>query len=132
MKISQIKETCIYSRDIEGTISFYRDKVGLELFGYKEGKYAFFRAGSSVLLCFNPDDSKFKTSIPPHFGEGHLHFAFETSKADYPKWKSHIEKQGITIDHEQDWGNGFFSFYFRDNNNHCIEFITPGFWEYDG
>ena len=39
-------------------------------------------------------------------------FAFETSKEDYPKWKSHIQKQGISIDHEQDWGNGFFSFYF--------------------
>ena len=43
-------------------------------------------------MCFNPDDSKYKTAIPPHYGEGHLHFAFETSKEDYPKWKSHIEE----------------------------------------
>src|SRR5215218_5612952 len=75
MKFIQIKETCIYFRDLALARSFYHEKLGLPIISFVPGKHIFFRAGSSVLLCFNPDDSRAKTSPPPHFSEGKYHFA---------------------------------------------------------
>lgn len=60
MKFLKIKETCLYIRDLERAKKFYHETLELPLISYVEGKHIFFRAGDSVLLCFNPDDSKNK------------------------------------------------------------------------
>jgi len=51
--------------------------MGLSIIGFVENRHIFFRAGSSVLLCFNPETTKKEERLPPHFGTGQLHFAFE-------------------------------------------------------
>lgn len=53
-----IKETCLYVADTERTRTFYADRLGLECFNHKPGLLVFFRAGSSVLLCFNADRTR--------------------------------------------------------------------------
>ncbi len=128
-KISKIKETVLYVKDIEATEKFYHGLLGLPVISKDEGRLIFFRAGESVLLCFEPEQSKVKTSAPPHYGYGNLHYAFECSRDDYEPWKEKIRSLGIEIEREIDWGNDVFSFYFRDPDNHCCEILMPGLWD---
>ncbi len=129
MDFTQIKETCLYVRDLEQTKQFYHEKLGLPLISHVEGRHVFFRAGSSVLLCFNPEVTKREETLPPHFGEGKLHLAFETSPENYDAWKEKIAAEGIAIVHEQPWGKRFHSFYFYDPDGHCLEIVERGMWD---
>ena len=96
LRIRQIKETCIYSRDLESMKAFYEGLLGLEIINYLPGKHIFFRAGTSVLLCFNPDDSRLKKSPPGHYAEGKYHFAFEVAHGDYETHKIAIAQKEIS------------------------------------
>lgn len=74
MNVLKIKETCLYLKDLEQARSFYHEVLGLPVISYVEEKHIFFRVGTSVLLCFNPEDSKAKTSPPAHYGGGKATF----------------------------------------------------------
>src|SRR6476659_9715295 len=97
MNFKKVKETCLYISDLEGAKSFYHDVLALPIINYAEGKHLFLRAGDSVLLLFNPEDSRNKKSPPAHFGGGKQHFAFEVSKEDYETSKQAIIERGIKI-----------------------------------
>ena len=127
--ITGIKETCLYVADTERTRGFYADRLGLECFNHQPGVLAFFRAGSCVLLCFDPERTKEKTQLPSHFGSGELHFAFETPPDHYDAWRAHVVAAGIAIEHDHVWPHGHRSFYFRDPDRHCVEIIEAGMWE---
>ena len=131
MKVKRIKETCLYVADLHRTRDFYEGKLGLECMTLDEGRHVFFRAGDSVLLCFNPEDSRTKTHLPPHWGKGVLHLAFDVAREDYEGWKEKVSAAGIPITHEQDWGRGILSFYFDDPDGHCIEILMEGLWDPD-
>ena len=124
-----IKETCLYVADTERTRIFYAELLGLECFNHQPGVLAFFRAGNSVLLCFNPERSTVKKGVPRHFGTGELHFAFEAAKEHYDAWRAHVVAAGITIEHDHVWPHGHRSFYFRDPDRHCVEILEEGMWE---
>jgi len=129
MKFKQIKETCIYSRDLIAAREFYHDLLGLAIIGEQTGKHIFFRAGSSVLLCFNPDDSRLKQSPPAHFAEGKYHFAFEVNAEEYEKHKTEIVNKGIPIIESLVWKNGQESFYFNDPIGNVVEIVPEGIWD---
>jgi catechol-2,3-dioxygenase len=66
---------------------FYVNKIGLEFVSEEKGRHVFLRAGRSMLLIFNPDntkneeDSKFPTHgaiAPPAC----IHLALEIEKKD--------------------------------------------------
>jgi catechol 2,3-dioxygenase-like lactoylglutathione lyase family enzyme len=114
MNFLKIKETCLYLNDLEGAKNFYNQILGLPVINYVPGKHIFFRAGVSVLLCFNPDDSRTKLSPPAHYGGGRQHFAFEVPVAEYEKAKERIVALGIKIIDEVTWPSGAKSFYFND------------------
>lgn len=130
MNIIKIKETCLYVHDLEQAKAFYQEVLGLSLISYVPGKHIFFRAGSSVLLCFNPEDSKTKKSPPAHFGGGEQHFAFEVPKSDYYLTKKEIITRGITIIDEVIWESGAESFYFKDPEGNVLEVVPDaGIWD---
>jgi len=130
MNILKIKETCFYSKNLDGVKSFYHGILGLPIISYVPAKHIFFRTGSSVLLCFNPDDSKHKTSPPGHYGEGKLHFAFEVMETDYHKTKQEIREKGIEITKEVVWQTGKESFYFEDPEGNVLEVVPDsGIWD---
>jgi catechol 2,3-dioxygenase-like lactoylglutathione lyase family enzyme len=126
MKFLKIKETCLYVHDLEAAKSFYHGKLGLEVINYLPGKHIFFRAGSSVLLCFNPEDSRQKKSPPAHYGGGKQHFAFEVPEADYAESRRIIISLGIEITDEVAWSNGQTSFYFEDPEGNVLEILPEG------
>jgi catechol 2,3-dioxygenase-like lactoylglutathione lyase family enzyme len=129
MKFTSIKETCLYVKDLEKAKHFYQEKLNLPIISYIPDKHIFFRAGNSVLLCFNPEDSKLKNSPPAHYAIGKQHFAFEVSEDDYFKTKSDIKQKGIAIIDEIIWGNGKESFYFNDFEGNVLEILPEGVWD---
>lgn len=129
MNFTQIKETCLYTEQLDRAEEFYEQKLGLSKIAKAPGRHVFFRAGSSVLLVFNPKVTAMEDRLPPHDGYGRLHMAFEVPKEEYDAAKADIMNKGITIAHEEHWRNGFRSFYFHDPDGHVLEIIEAGFWE---
>jgi catechol 2,3-dioxygenase-like lactoylglutathione lyase family enzyme len=128
MSIRQIKETCLYVTDLERTTRFYHEGLGLPVIGRVEGRHVFFRAGTSVLLCFIASTTKVDQHLPPHYGSGHLHMAFEVSPADYETWKEKVQRAGIAVIHEHQWRSAVRSFYFHDPDGHVLEIVPEGMW----
>jgi catechol 2,3-dioxygenase-like lactoylglutathione lyase family enzyme len=129
MEFLKIKETCLYVSDLEKAKSFYQDVLELPLIGYLPGKHLFFKAGSSVLLLFNPEDSKTKKSPPAHYGGGKQHFAFEVRLSDYELAKAWIRSKGIQITDTLVWQSGYQSFYFEDPEGNVLEIVPDqGIW----
>lgn len=124
----QIKETCIYSQDLEAARLFYCEKLGLPLISYLPDKHLFVRVGASVLLCFNPQDSQLKKSPPGHYAQGKIHFAFEVDADNYEQTKLEIIKKGISITDEVTWKSGQQSFYFEDPAGNVLEVVPVGIW----
>lgn len=129
MKITSIKETCIYVGNLDNTVRFYHEKLKLPIISIVEGRHAFFRAGSSVLLCFIAEKTMQETLLPPHGAIGKIHFAFEVEKEVYVYALKLISEQQIDILHEHLWPNGVRSFYFHDPDLNVVEIMEPGLWE---
>ena len=127
--ITGIKETCLYIRDLEGAKEFYGEKLDFSIIHYAPERHIFFRVGRSVLLCFNPEDSRNKESPPPHFAEGNQHFAFEVTREDYLAAKELIQSRGIPIIDKLIWGTGQESFYFHDHEKNVLEIVPEGVWD---
>lgn len=128
-KITGIKETCLYIKDLDGAKRFYHERLGFPIIHHEPRKHIFFRAGSSVLLCFNPEDSKNKTSPPPHFAEGNQHLAFEVEADEYEAIKEEFIASGIPISDKVIWGSGQESFYFTDPEANVLEIVPKGVWD---
>jgi len=130
MEFLKIKETCLYIHDLEKAKNFYHDQLGLPVISYLAGKHLFLRVGQSVLLLFNPEDSKQKLSPPAHFGGGKQHFAFETEAKRYADSKREILAKGIEIIDEITWESGKKSFYFNDPEGNVLEILPgEGIWD---
>lgn len=126
MEFLRIKETCLYITDLAGAKDFYNGVLSLPVISYVEGKHLFLRAGQSVLLLFNPADSKQKTSPPSHFGGGIQHFAFEVAASKYRQARDEIEGKGIKVIDEITWQSGKKSFYFNDPEGNVLEILPEG------
>lgn len=130
MNIVKIKETCLYIKDLRKAKTFYHEMLGLPIIHYVDDKHIFFRAGASVLLCFNPDDSKSKSSPPGHYGGGKQHFAFEVKEEEYQTTMKNLETKGIRITEEVTWPSGKKSFYFEDLTGNVLEVVPDrGVWD---
>lgn len=129
MKISRIKETCIYVTDLEKTKGFYADSLGLPIISMVKGRHIFFRAGESVLLCFIAAQTSQEKELPPHGASGSVHFAFEVTSEEYTAALETLKGAGITILHEHRWKNNLRSFYFHDPDQNLVEIIEEGLWE---
>ncbi len=129
MKITQIKETCLYINDLAKAIQFYNGLLGLPLISEVKERHAFFRAGTSVLLCFIPEVTKEEDKLPAHFAYGPQHLAFEVPQNEYKDWCQKIINANIAITHEQEWKRGLMSFYFEDPFGNVLEIVPNGIWE---
>ena len=129
MNIRQIKETSLYIHDLEAAYVFYHGKLGLPLISRAEGRHIFFRAGTSVLLCFISEATSKETRLPPHFGAGNQHLAFEVSSQDYDACKERMKDKSIDIIHEETWEGGLRSFYFKDPEENVLEIVEAGMWD---
>jgi catechol 2,3-dioxygenase-like lactoylglutathione lyase family enzyme len=130
MQFTQIKETCLYVKNLRKTMSFYQDALGLEMISYVKDSHIFFRVGHSVLLCFLEKQVREQDVRPPHFASGVIHLAFEAPEGEYEHLRKEIVDQDIEIIHDHLWEKGHRSFYFKDPDGHLLEVVEPGMWDH--
>ena len=116
-------------KDLEATRHFYHDLLTLPLITLAEGRHVFFRAGSSVLLCFIADKTLQEPELPPHGATGSIHFAFEVEQQEYAAALQTISDSKIPILHHHKWPNGRRSFYFHDPDGNVVEVVEKGLWD---
>lgn len=126
-RITGILETVLYVADVDRAERFYRDVMGLTQIGKEPGRHVFFRVGSGVLLLFRAQTTRQAGSLPPHGADGEIHVCFTTYPAEYEVWKRRIQKHGISILQETEWGQGR-SFYFRDPDGNLLELANADIW----
>jgi catechol 2,3-dioxygenase-like lactoylglutathione lyase family enzyme len=103
--------------DLDASILFYTEKVGLSLEFRHSNFYAAIRAGDSVFhlkLVDEPDPS-----ISYVEAQGHLHLYFGSRDVDALAAK--LRANGVTLlqdPHDTNWGTREFA--FRDDQGHTI------------
>ncbi|HEU5172718.1 MAG TPA: VOC family protein [Nitrososphaeraceae archaeon] len=135
MKITKIIETSIYSSNLKEMKDFYIDILGLDLVSEEKDRHVFLKAGKSMLLIFNPNNTlnNINDIFPSHGAfspPSIIHFAFEIKREDYQKWKSLLKENKISIEKEIKFEKSK-SIYFRDPVGNMVEFITSNAWPVD-
>ena len=131
MKFEKIVETCIYSPDLKIMKDFYVNRLGLDLISEEERRHVFLKAGKSMLLVFNPENTSLaaNSTFPTHgacTSPSSIHFALEIEQADYEAAKNLLAQNKIAIEKEMSWGSGGKSVYFRDPAGNLVEIVTKG------
>ena len=112
---------------------FYVNRLGLDLVSEEEGRHVFLKAGKSMLLIFNPENTKLaaNSTFPAHGAitpPSSIHFALEIEQVDYEAARNVVIRHGILIEKEISWGSGGRSTYFRDPVGNLVEIVTKGQW----
>jgi catechol 2,3-dioxygenase-like lactoylglutathione lyase family enzyme len=134
-----ILETVIYCDDLDRARQFYQGVIGLPLVSEEPGRHLFFRVGTSMLLIFNPRQTRSATVrvgdqiIPRHGSDGPSHFAFQIDPAQLEAVKTNLRREGVEIESEIDWPSppgqiGGHSIYCRDPAGNSVEFATRSLW----
>jgi catechol 2,3-dioxygenase-like lactoylglutathione lyase family enzyme len=123
-----VLETGIYARDLEAAEHFYGTVLGLDVLLREEGRHIFFRCGVGAVLVFNPDETSQGRTLPAHGPEGDGHIAFGVDTERLAAWRRHLRRHDITVEHEEDWGDGKRSLYVRDPAGNSIEFASANLW----
>lgn len=126
-RVRGVVETCLYVEDVEEAAAWYKETLGFSLYSLEQPRHAFFTVGDSMLLLFNPDETRTgRGDGPPgHGARGAQHVAFAVDALD--RWRERLEDAGVAVTHEQDWGEGS-SLYFEDPFGNVLELVEPGTW----
>ena len=128
MYLREINHLAFITPDIEKTIRFYRDLLGMELthgIGHDGYRHYFFKTANNHVAFFEyagaaPMKVKFHgTPTREPLGFDHVSFTVD-SKADLFALKDKLEAAGIEVQGAVDHGT-MWSIYFFDNNNIPLE-----------
>ena len=128
MYLREINHLAFITPDIEKTIRFYRDLLGMELthgIGHDGYRHYFFKTANNHVAFFeyagaSPMKVKFHGSPTREpLGFDHVSFTVD-SKADLFALKDKLEAAGIEVQGAVDHGT-MWSIYFFDNNNIPLE-----------
>jgi catechol 2,3-dioxygenase-like lactoylglutathione lyase family enzyme len=131
--VTGVLETGLYVDDVARSRAFYARLFGFPVLIEDDRLCALDVLGSAVLLLFRKGATAETVhlpggDIPPHDGDGTLHFAFAIPAADLEAWAERLGKEGIEIESRFTWPLGGVSLYFRDPDGHLVELATPGVW----
>ena len=132
-RIEGLLETALYVEDMDRSVAFFRDIMGLSPM-LETGRLTAFDAGrQGVLLVFKrgasiEDVRSSSGVVAGHDGTGPLHMAFAISEGSYDEWRRHLTDAGVKIRSEMKWPRGGRSLYFEDPDGHVLEVATPGIW----
>jgi catechol 2,3-dioxygenase-like lactoylglutathione lyase family enzyme len=125
MKLDKILETALYVEDLSKAKEFYCGILGLEKVSETPSRDLFIRCGDSMLLLFNPEQTKIDGGrVPIHgsFGQGHI--AFGIPKNDIQDWITHLNEKGVEIEKNVVWDERDTSIYFRDPSGNSVELAS--------
>ena len=121
-----VLETSLYVADLERSISFYRDVLGLRLISeFENRRGAAFRIGESIQLLFDPAQTAGPDDLPSHTGSGEGHVAFRVTAQELARWRAHLQAKGVAIEKEFSFGSQPPSIYFCDPDYNLLEFAVP-------
>lgn len=132
-----VLEAALYADDLDAAEAFYGGVLGLPRVLRAGNRHVFFRAGRTILLVFNPDETEVadpdaKLPVPPHGARGPGHLCFAASRAEIDAWRARLEAAGHPIEADFDWPNGARSIYFRDPAGNSLEMAEPRLWFPEG
>jgi catechol 2,3-dioxygenase-like lactoylglutathione lyase family enzyme len=132
-KVSGILETALYVDDLKVSTSFYKTIFQFETLFADKRLCALNVSDRQVLLLFLKGASNVAMTssggvIPPHDGDGNLHFAFSIAANDLETWENWLREKEVVIESTVKWNRGGTSLYFRDPDDHLLELVTPGLW----
>jgi catechol 2,3-dioxygenase-like lactoylglutathione lyase family enzyme len=133
MNVTGILETALHVEDVARSRKFYQNTFGFPVLDGDDRFCALNVADKQVLLLFKKGGSTEPITlpggvVPPHGGDGKLHFAFSIPAADLAAWEARLREHGIAIESRVNWPRGGTSIYFRDPDGHLAELVTPGIW----
>ena len=129
MKLGQLSEAALYTRDLDAAGRFYHEVLGLEIISRMEGRGISFRCGQTVLLLFDPERTRIPDArVPEHGAWGEGHIAFAVTELELDGWRTHLREHGIAIEAEVEWNDGRRSIYFRDPARNVVELAPPKLW----
>ena len=132
--LSGLLETCLYVDDMARSKAFYAGLLGIEPLFEEDRICVFHLPDGTVLILFargstlepvtTPDGT-----IPPHDGQGPIHFALGIPPGSVDEWRRHLEACGVAVESEVQWSRGRgHSLYFRDADGHAAELATRELW----
>jgi uncharacterized protein len=134
----RIKVITLAVRDLEESLAFYRDGMGLPTQGiigteFEDGAVVFFNMNDDLILALYPKSGLAKDAkvsegspSPAEFSVGHI----VGSKREVDEVMEQAEKAGARITdrpHERFWGG--YSGYFQDLDGHLWEIAWNPEWE---
>jgi len=133
MAAIRILETALYVDDMDAAEAFYERVLGLEKLSRGGDRHLFFRAGSGVLLMFNPAETEIppgadQLAVPAHGARGPGHLCFAATAAELKAWEERLAMAGVEIESHVTWPSGGRSIYFRDPAGNSLEFAEPSIW----
>ena len=131
--ITGVLETGVYVDDLAKARAFYEGVLGFAPMFADERLCAYPVGPASVFLLFLRGATQETVtlpggSIPPHDGNGPMHFAFAIAADSLAAWRARLAEAGVEIESEMVWPRGAVSLYFRDLDGHLVELATPGLW----
>ncbi|MCI0410558.1 MAG: VOC family protein [Acidobacteria bacterium] len=126
-KMTGVLETVLYFSDEEKTQRFYSEVLGFRLVGREPGRSLFYRAGKSVFLLFQAEETLKGNSLPSHGASGAIHTCFVVPADEYENWKSYLAENGVPVIHQLEWPLGL-SFYFHDPDRNLLEIANNDLW----
>jgi len=136
MRPAVILETILYADDVAAMRAFYEGVIGLTCTMETQGRQAFFRCGSQMLLIFNPAVTSVQVPSrsvpPPHGTRGLGHVCFAANSQELDQWRKKLGASNIKIEAEIDWKGRGRSIYFRDPAGNSVEFAEPRIWPLRG
>jgi catechol 2,3-dioxygenase-like lactoylglutathione lyase family enzyme len=125
MKIQKILETALYVNDIDQAEKFYTEVLNFEKIDKTPGRDLFLKCGETVLILFNPEQTKIDSGkVPTHGAVGPCHIAFGISDTEFPYWVDRLATHNIPIERTIDWNANMHSVYFRDPSGNSLEFAS--------
>jgi catechol 2,3-dioxygenase-like lactoylglutathione lyase family enzyme len=125
-----VLETVLYhdggARD--AMLRFYGELLGLTAVARWDDGVAF-RVGHGVLLLFDRDRLAERTGpIAEHGTTGPGHACLQAADGAYERWRAGLVAGGLEIVHDQVWGGGRRSFYFKDPADNLLEIADGDLW----
>ena len=125
--LSGVLETVLYYTDQQRAADFYIDVLGMRLLDREPQRSLFFRAGDSVVLMFDAEQTAEGGKLPPHGASGSIHTCFRVPADEYERWKAYLGECGVRAFNEIEWDRGR-SFYFHDPDGNLLEIANADIW----